>query len=82
LFALAFDQDRQWKITVGGKDYRLSEYNDEITGFDDDLHDLAPDVIHYGGNAYYVTGRFAESKGWCVEQLPRGTKLHGAEDRS
>jgi hypothetical protein len=72
MFGLSFPHDRCWKITAQGRDYFLREYNDEITGFSDGLRDLAPDVIQYSGNAYYVTGKFAQQQGWIVEQCPRG----------
>lgn len=72
MWDLSLEHDRKWKITVGGKDYFLSEYNDEITGYDMELHVIAPDIICYGGNAYYATGMFAQRQGWLVEQVPRG----------
>lgn len=71
MFDLALKQDRIWKITINAREFILSEYNDEITGYDDELHNLAPDIIHYGGNAYYVTGTFANQRGWIVEEMPR-----------
>jgi hypothetical protein len=75
-FGLSFKQDRCWKITIGDKDYFLREYNDEITGYDDELHVIAPDIIHYGGNAYYATGKFAEQNGWLVTEVPRENHPH------
>lgn len=85
MFGLSFPQDRCWKITVQGRDYFLRDYNDEITGYSDGLRDLAPDVIHYGGNAYYATGKFAQQQGWAVDRCPRGFDPEGApieHDRS
>lgn len=72
MFELSFPQDRCWKITALRSDYFLREYNDEITGYSDGLRNLAPDVIHYGGNAYYVIGKFAQQQGWDVEQCHCG----------
>lgn len=71
MWGLSHSNDRKWKITVGEQVYYLTEYNDEITGYDDALHSLAPDIIHYSGNAYYATGKFAQQRGWIVEEMPR-----------
>jgi hypothetical protein len=69
MFGLSFSKDRKWLIGVNGKWYELRDYNDEITGYDKELHKLAPDIIHYGGNAYYATGKFAEKMGWQVMEI-------------
>lgn len=79
MFGLSFPQDRQWQIKVGSRTFLLREYNDEITGYDAELHALAPDVIHYGGNAYYATGKFAQQNGWEVTQLPRNEDQNNAK---
>ena len=71
MWGLSFEQDRKWKITIDGRAYFLRDYNDEITGYDDELRAIAPDVIYYGGNAYYVTGKYARERGWLVESVGR-----------
>lgn len=69
MWALSLEHDRKWKITIDGREYFLHEYNDEITGFDDELQAIVPDVIHYGGNAYYAIGKYAQEHGWLVSRI-------------
>ena len=70
LCGFPWEQDRLWEIDAGvGAHLYLSEYNDEITGYSSELHEAYPDVIHYGGNAYYVTGKHAEKYGWIVREI-------------
>lgn len=65
-------RDRLWKITLpDGRSGYVAEYNEEITGVDPVLAELDPTYFHYGGNAYYVMGRLAQSRGWRVEEVPR-----------
>lgn len=64
--------DRLWILHRDGHEYPITEYNYEITGVDPALHALYPNDVHYGGNAYWVTGAFAERNGFMVE---------GVEDR-
>lgn len=65
----SFDQDRLWLIHTSNFVAGITEYNDELTGFDPRLHELAPEIIRYGGNAYYILGAFAQAKGWRVEPI-------------
>jgi hypothetical protein len=68
IHGFSFDQDRLWIIHTPGFIGAITDYNDEITGFTQNLHELDLQIIHYGGNAYYVTGRYAQEKGWRVEE--------------
>lgn len=47
----------------------ITDYNDELTGYDPRLRELDPKVFHYGGNAYYITGQYAREKGWRIEEV-------------
>lgn len=64
--------DRRWLIEIGGTKYPFTDYNWEITGFDPRLHVIAPDIFEYGGNAYYITGSYAEKYGYKIEEIHRG----------
>lgn len=63
------DKDRLWLIHTSEFSAPITEYNDELTGFDPRLHELDPKVFHYGGNAYYITGQYAREKGYTVEKI-------------
>lgn len=63
--------DRRFKIVTPWFEGVITEYNDELTGFDQRLANLDPDVFRYGGNAYYITGSYARSKGYVVEEIER-----------
>lgn len=69
LGAFTLDNDRLWIITTPEFEAALTEYNDEITGVDQRLWGLDPKVFHYGGNAYYATGRYARDKGYTVQKI-------------
>ena len=72
LLGFSDHHDRLWIIKTPDFEAAITDYNWELTGYDRRLHDLDPEVFHYGGNAYYITGAYAQSLGW--------TATHG-EDR-
>lgn len=67
LVGVSEDNDRLWLVHTPDDAYAITEYNWELTGFDPKLGQLDPKIFHYGGNAYYITGTYAEQKGWRVE---------------
>lgn len=69
MLGLPHSNDRLWSITTTSGKYQLSDYNDEITGYDKELQELAPNDIHYGGNAYYILFTLAPKKGWKVDRI-------------
>jgi hypothetical protein len=69
IVGFSFDQDRLWLIHTPEFTAAITEYNDELTGYDPRLVELNPKVFCYGGNAYYITGRYAERRGWRVEAV-------------
>ena len=62
------DHDRLWILHTPEGAFAITEYNDELTGFDPKLAKIDPKIFHYGGNAYYITGRYAQEHGWRVEE--------------
>lgn len=64
----SFAQDRLWLIHTPDFVAGITEYNDELTGFDPRLQKL-DEAFHYGGNAYYILGRLAQAKGWKIEEV-------------
>lgn len=69
LHGFSFDQDRLWLIHTPDFIGAITEYNDELTGFDSRLAEIDPEIFHYGGNAYYITGAYCPQRGWSVEEL-------------
>jgi hypothetical protein len=69
LKGVSYPQDRLWEIKTPSGTFYLTDYNDEITGYTQELRDLEPDQIYYSGNAYYVTGKLAEKLGWTVNRI-------------
>lgn len=63
------DEDRLWLLHTPEFTAAITEYNNELTGFDPRLNELDPKIFHYGGNAYYITGSYAREKGWRVEPI-------------
>ena len=61
--------DRLFKIDTGDFTAYITEYNDELTGFDPRLCELDPNTFEYGGNAYYITTTYARAKGWYVTEV-------------
>lgn len=76
---------RTWILTSpdGQHRYRMREYNQEITGVDEELHAIDPGLFCYGGSAYYIITQWAPRNGWGVEELPQeaswGTPAKPAE---
>ncbi len=62
------DHDRLWIIETSDGAFALTDYNWEITGFDPALQKLN-DAVHYGGNAYYVTGALCNERGWRARHV-------------
>ena len=71
LIGWADSHDRAWWIHTPNFKAKITDYNWELTGYDPRLSEIDPEIFHYGGNAYYITGSYAESKGWTVERIPR-----------
>lgn len=71
MWGLSFTHERRWRLSKGDFSAEISDYNWEITGFDAVLNERHPDDIHYGGNAYWVVGAFADREGYTVKKLPR-----------
>lgn len=61
--------DRLWTIKTSDFEASITDYNWELTGYDERLHDLDPETFQYGGNAYYITGTYARSKGWTATHI-------------
>ena len=69
LVGISCDQDRLWLLHApDGTTYAITDYNDELTGFDPRLGEIDPVVFRYGGNAYYITGGWARQHGWTVTE--------------
>ena len=68
LHGFSMDNDRLWVLHTPEGAFAITEYNDELTGFDPRLGEMDSKIFHYGGNAYYITGAYAEAKGWRVEE--------------
>lgn len=64
-----FDQDRLWILHTPMGVFAITEYNDELMGFDLRLVDIDPTIFRYGGNAYYIKGKYAQERGWRVESV-------------
>ena len=65
LVGISDDHDRLWLLTCpDGVVYAITEYNDELTGYDPRLGEIDPKIFHYGGNAYYIAGQYAASRNW------------------
>jgi len=62
------DNDRLWIIHTPKFSGAITEYNDELTGFDPKLRELDK-VFVYGGNAYYIINKLAPRNGWRVEKV-------------
>jgi|HubBroStandDraft_2_1064218.scaffolds.fasta_scaffold13125_2 hypothetical protein len=71
LQGLPMANDRFWLIDTGDFTAFISEYNDELTGFDARLAEIDKGIFHYGGNAYYITGDYARCKGWRIMEVSR-----------
>lgn len=69
IVGLPMPNDRKWLIKTPNFEAEICEYNSELTGFDYRLSELDPEVFHYGGNAYYILGRYAREKGYTVTEL-------------
>lgn len=67
LYGLSLDSDRLWLLHDKDEVYAITEYNDELTGYDPRLTEINREVFHYGGNAYYIITTYAKQKGWRVE---------------
>lgn len=68
LYGYHMPQDRLWLIHTPEFTAAITEYNQELTGFDPRLAKL-DSAFHYSGNAYYILGTLAEQKGWRVESV-------------
>lgn len=64
--------DRQYTIHTPEFSGDIYEYNHELTGYDERFASLDP-AFRYGGNAYYITGSLAHSRGWRVEEKEGNT---------
>lgn len=62
--------DRTWVITLpNGARGVMADYNWEITGVSKELREFDPSIFHYGGNAYYVTGVYADKMGLQIKHV-------------
>lgn len=66
LHGISDDHDRLWLLQTPTGVFAITEYNDELTGYDPELAVIDPKIFRYGGNAYYITGAYAKAKGWVV----------------
>lgn len=69
LIGLTDDHDRLWSIETPEFTGGITEYNDELTGYDPRFAKIDPKIFRYGGNAYYITGKYAQGKGWKVTEI-------------
>ena len=69
LHGFGFDYDRLYIIHTKDFVAGMTEYNDELTGYDLRLNKMYPDIFHYGGNAYYILAHFIKKMGWTVEEI-------------
>jgi hypothetical protein len=63
------DGDRLWLLHTPTGIFAITEYNHELTGYAPELGILDPNIFRYGGNAYFITGLYAQQKGWQVEKF-------------
>jgi hypothetical protein len=63
------DNDRLYLIHTPEFVGAITEYNDELTGYDPRLAELEPTVFRFGGNAYHITGSLCRQRGWRVEEF-------------
>jgi len=69
LRGLPLNEDRRFRITGPFGEAEIAEYNDELTGYTDNLREvLGEAVVHYGGNAYYILNE-ARRMGFSVEEV-------------
>jgi hypothetical protein len=61
--------DRLWILGTPDFEAAITDYNWELTGYDKRLHELDPEVFHYSGNVYYITGAYARSRGWTTTRV-------------
>jgi hypothetical protein len=69
LLGCSYQQDRLYLLHTPDFVAGITEYNDELTGYDPRLVKLDPKIFQYGGNAYYITTHYAPAKGWRVEEI-------------
>lgn len=69
LHGFSTDNDRLWLLHTPDFVAAITEYNDELTGYDPRLNKLDSKIFRLGGNAYYITGTYANQRGWRVEKL-------------
>lgn len=67
LAGLSDKHDWVWLIHTSEFTGAITEYNDELTGFDPRFGLLDPQVFRYGGNAYYILGEYSRERNWRVE---------------
>lgn len=69
LNGVSFERDRLWHVTKGSFSGAITDYNWELTGYCQDMvNEFGSNIIHYGGNAYYITME-AERRGYKVEHI-------------
>lgn len=62
--------DRRFKISGPFGEGEIAEFNDELTGFTENLISVfAPGIVIYGKNAYFIINE-ARRRGFLVESLP------------
>ena len=60
--------DAHYKISGPFGQAEITEYNDELTGFTENLVPLfKPGIVIYGGNAYYIMNE-CRKRGYTVER--------------
>ena len=69
LHGISENNDRLWVLHTPDGDFAITEYNDELTGYDPRLAEIDPKIFHYGGNAYYIIGTYCDNMGWSAEHV-------------
>lgn len=69
LCGVSENNDRLWILHTPEGPLAITEYNNELTGYDPRLVDIDPKIFHYGGNAYYIVGEYCRNKGWRSEHF-------------
>lgn len=69
LMGFSEDNDRLWLLHTHLGVFPITEYNKELTGYHYSLGALDPQVFRYGGNAYYILGKYAQERGWIIESV-------------
>lgn len=70
LVGVSYSNDRLFLLHFPDGSVRaITEYNDELTGWEPELEEKWPTIFCFAGNAYYICGWWAEANNVTVEKL-------------